>query len=61
MQKALDQMNIQLHHVISDLAGATGLAIVDAILAGDASAAHTAMFHHMSLVEESFERLAQTI
>lgn len=35
MQKALDQMNIQLHHVISELAGATGLAIVDAILAGE--------------------------
>jgi transposase len=34
MQKALDQMNVQLHHVISDLAGTTGLAIVDAILAG---------------------------
>jgi transposase len=35
MQKALDQMNVKLHHVISDLAGATGLAIVDAILAGE--------------------------
>ncbi len=35
MQKALDQMNLQIHHVISDLAGATGLAIVDAILAGE--------------------------
>jgi transposase len=34
MQKALDQMNLQLHHVISDIAGQTGLAIVDAILAG---------------------------
>jgi transposase len=34
MQKALDQMNLQLHHVISDITGATGLAIVDAILAG---------------------------
>ncbi|MDQ2777636.1 MAG: IS110 family transposase, partial [Acidobacteriota bacterium] len=34
MQKALDQMNVQLHHVNSDLAGTTGLAIVDAILAG---------------------------
>jgi transposase len=33
MQKALDQMNLQIHHVISDLAGTTGLAIVDAILA----------------------------
>jgi len=28
-------MNVQLHHVISDLAGTTGLAIVDAILSGE--------------------------
>ena len=34
LQKALDQMNLQLHHVISDITGQTGLAIVDAILAG---------------------------
>jgi transposase len=35
MQKALQQMNIQLHHVISDLDGQTGLRILDAILAGE--------------------------
>lgn len=35
MQKALDQMNLQLHHVISDIVGQTGLAIVDAILQGE--------------------------
>jgi transposase len=35
MQKALDQMNVQIHHVISDLAGTTGLSIVDAILSGE--------------------------
>jgi transposase len=35
MQKALDQMNLQLHHVISDITGTTGLAIIDAILAGE--------------------------
>jgi transposase len=34
MQKALTQMNLQLHHVISDITGATGLAILDAIVAG---------------------------
>ncbi len=35
MQKALDQMNLQqLHHVINDIVGQTGLAIVDAILVG---------------------------
>jgi transposase len=35
MQKALDQMNLQLHHVISDITGQTGLAILDAILSGE--------------------------
>ena len=35
MQKALTQMNLQLHHVISDVTGTTGLAIIDAILAGE--------------------------
>lgn len=35
MQKALDQMNLHLHHVISDLTGKSGLAILDAILAGE--------------------------
>jgi hypothetical protein len=25
MQKALDQMNLQLHHVISDITGMTGI------------------------------------
>jgi len=35
MQKALDQMNLQLHHVISDLGGKTGMAIVEAIVAGE--------------------------
>ena len=34
VQKALDQMNLQLHHVISDITGVTGLTIIDAILAG---------------------------
>lgn len=35
MQKALSQMNLQLHHVISDVTGKTGLLILDAILAGE--------------------------
>src|SRR5437660_7850794 len=35
MQKALDQMNLQLHHVISDIAGTTGLAIISAVLGGE--------------------------
>jgi transposase len=35
LQKALTQMNLQIHNVISDLTGLTGLAILDAILAGE--------------------------
>lgn len=35
MQKALSQMNVQLHHVISDLTGLTGMTIMRAILAGE--------------------------
>jgi transposase len=35
MQKALAQMNVQLSNVISDVVGATGQAIVRAILAGE--------------------------
>jgi transposase len=35
MQKALDQMNLQLHHVINDISGVTGLTIIKAILAGE--------------------------
>lgn len=35
MQRSLDQMNVHLHHVVSDLDGETGLRILDAILAGE--------------------------
>jgi transposase len=34
MQKALMQMNVQLHHVVSDITGGTGMKIVRAIIAG---------------------------
>ncbi|MEM7715431.1 MAG: IS110 family transposase [Cyanobacteria bacterium P01_A01_bin.68] len=35
MQKALTQMNIQLHRVISDITGTTGLNIIRAIVSGE--------------------------
>jgi transposase len=34
MQKALTQMNLQLHHVVSDITGKTGMRIIRAILNG---------------------------
>jgi transposase len=35
MQKALMQMNLQLHHVVKDITGLTGRRIIDAILSGE--------------------------
>lgn len=42
MQKALDQMNVQVHRAVSDLTGATGMAIVRAIVAGQRDPAQLA-------------------
>jgi transposase len=42
MHKALTQMNLQIHPVISDITGSTGRAIVDAILAGQRDGAELA-------------------
>jgi transposase len=35
IQKALNEMNLHLHHVLTDISGHSGLAILDAILAGE--------------------------
>jgi transposase len=35
MQKALMQMNVQLHHVVTDITGITGMRIIRAIVAGN--------------------------
>jgi transposase len=42
MQDALELMNVQLHKVLSDIAGLTGLAIIRAIVAGERDPAHLA-------------------
>jgi len=34
VHKALDQMNVQVHHVLTDITGVTGTAIIEAILKG---------------------------
>jgi transposase len=46
MHKALDQMNLQIHHVLSDITGVSGLAIVDAILAGERDPQRLAQLRH---------------
>jgi transposase len=35
IQKSLSQMNLQVHHVLSDITGVSGQAILDAILGGE--------------------------
>lgn len=42
MQKALMEMNVQLHHVVADVTGATGLKIIRAIVAGERDPAQLA-------------------
>ena len=49
IQKALTQMNIQIHHVISDITGKTGLAILDAILAGERRPEALAQLRHPNI------------
>jgi transposase len=48
MQKALTQMNVQVHRVISDITGYSGMAIIRAILAGERDPLKLAqMKHHL--------------
>lgn len=44
MQKALDQMNVQVHRALTDITGKTGLSIIRAIVAGERDPAKLAQF-----------------
>jgi transposase len=60
IQKALNQMNLQLHHVISDITGVTGLAILDAILAGERNPATLAALRDHR-IKASTETIAKAL
>ena len=60
MQKALTQMNLQLHHVLSDITGQSGLAILDAILAGERNPAVLAQLRH-ARVQASEEVITKSL
>jgi transposase len=60
IQKALNQMNLQVHHVLSDITGVTGLAILDAILAGERDP-HVLAQHRDRRVKASPETLAKAL
>jgi transposase len=46
MQKAMSQMNLQLHNVLSDIAGETGMKIIRAIVSGERDATVLASYRH---------------
>jgi hypothetical protein len=53
IQKALSQMNVQVHHVLSDITGFSGLAILDAIVAGERDCVKLAHLCHPSVKSSS--------
>jgi transposase len=60
MQKALTEMNLQLHHVVADITGATGLRIIRAILAGERDPEALACLRHYSC-HSSAETIAKAL
>ena len=60
MQKALTQMNLQIHHVLSDITGQSGLAILDAIVAGERNPVVLAQKRH-SRVQASEEVVVKSL
>jgi transposase len=60
MQKSLTQMNLLLDNVISDITGVTGLAIIDAILAGERSPQKLSLFRDRR-IKATAEEIAKSL
>lgn len=60
MQKSLEQMNLQLHKVLSDITGVTGMRIVRAILIGQRDPVVLAQMRH-PLVKSSEDTIAKAL
>ena len=60
MQKALEQMNIQLHKVITDITGVTGMKIIRAIVGGERNAVKLAGMRH-PLIKSSEQTIAKAL
>jgi hypothetical protein len=60
MQKALQQMNILLHQVVSDLTGLTGMTIIRAIVAGERDP-HVLAQHRDPRCKRSLETIRQSL
>jgi transposase len=60
MQKALEQMNIQLHKTITDITGVTGVRIIEAILDGQRDPIKLAQLKHRN-TRSSHETIAKSL
>ena len=60
MQKALSQMNVKLQHVIRDVTGKTGLAIIDDIVSGERDA-HKLAQHRDPRIRADQETIARSL
>jgi transposase len=60
MQKALEVMNVQLHKVLSDITGVTGMRIIRAIVAGERDPVVLAQHRHGS-VKSPEEQIAKAL
>jgi hypothetical protein len=60
MHKALEQMNVQLHKIVSDVAGVTGMRILRAIVAGERDPRALARLRHRR-VKATEEEVAQAL
>jgi transposase len=60
MQKALDQMNLQIHRVLNDITGISGLKILDAILTGERAPLTLARLCHGG-VKNSEDTIAKSL
>jgi transposase len=60
MQKALTQMNVQLHKVISDITGVTGMRIIRAILSGERDPVTLAQMKNYR-IQNSTETIAKAL
>ena len=60
MQKALTEMNVQLHRVISDITGVTGLRILREILAGERDGVKLAQLKHPQ-IKSSSQQIAKAL
>jgi transposase len=61
LQKALERMNIKLHDVISSLVGASGLAVIEAILAGERDPEHLLKLCDVQIRKKKADRVKEAL